>query len=415
MPKRMKIFIFTLLALLLTAKIGGAAPDPTHLQAQQQAAAAAAGWLISTHQNDDGGYTSFSTGANAQPSDMSGTLDAILALTSAGHNLQAPYPGENNTALTYLNNNVELLYAYAQTDGSTAGKAILGLMATQQNPRTFGGHDFVATLKGTLAEDGSFTVTAPFPQALAILGLSAAGEAVPAEAVTWLVNLQSTAEGSVGSWDDGFGTLGNADATAMSLMALTSAGVTQTDTTVAAIAAATTFLTSTQLENGGWEYGLGFGANVNSTALVVQALAGLGQDVGTALTYLLASQSKSGAFQADFGNGPVDDFYATVQTLPALAVSTPLPIATTAPLAYDAAATPAPTLEPTAYIPPTVMPQATSSTLGTDRPTPTPEPVVAPPPIEAASGGTPIVVYLGGLVAVVLGLGAFFYLRRRQA
>lgn len=415
MSKKITFVVTLLLLLLITIKVSWSAPDPSTLQAQQKAASAAAEWLITIHQNDDGGYTSFSTGANAQPSDLSGTLDAVLALTSAGYDLQTPYPGKTSTPFAYLANNGEALFAYAQTDGSAAGKVVLALLALKQDPRTFAGHDFVTALQGTLAEDGSFTVTAPFQQALAILGLSAAGEQVPAEAATWLVSRQSVEEGFAGSWDDGFGTLGNADATAMSLMALTSAGIVPDDAIVEAIAAATIYLTSSQTETGGWEYGPGFGANVNSTALVIQALTRLGQDIATPMAYLLANQSTSGAFQADFGNGPTDDFYATVQALPALGAGIPLPTATTAPTAYVAAATPAPTSEPTAYVPPTVAPQATVNTLGTDRPTPTPGADVAPPLIEPADSGTPIVAYMGGLIVVVLGLGGFFYLRRRAS
>ena len=116
MSKKITFVVTLLLLLLITIKVSWSAPDPSTLQAQQKAASAAAEWLITIHQNDDGGYTSFSTGANAQPSDLSGTLDAVLALTSAGYDLQTPYPGKTSTPFAYLANNGEALFAYAQTD-----------------------------------------------------------------------------------------------------------------------------------------------------------------------------------------------------------------------------------------------------------------------------------------------------------
>lgn len=327
----LKIRCFTLVFLLLgSLGIAGqlaAAPDPARGDKQLPAVSAAASWLITTHQNDDGGYTSFSTGANTQPSDVPGTLDAILALASAGYDLRVPYPGKETTPVTYLNDNSDDLFNYAQTDGSTAGKTVLALLAAQQDPRAFGGVDYVATLSSTLADDGAYNVTTPYQQALAILGGSAAGEEIPDGALQWLLDRQATDEGVAGSWDDGFGTTGNADATAMSLMAFIAAGVPVDDT---AIAAAREFLAATQTESGGWEYGPGFGPNVNSTGLVIQALQTLGEDFAdtngpwsqtgiTPLDYLLSSQSTTGAFQTDFGSGPSDDFFATVQALPALA------------------------------------------------------------------------------------------------
>lgn len=321
-----------ILVLLLLVGIGGAgqlaaAPMPNNDTLQIQAVSAAANWLVATHQNDDGGFTSFSIAANSQPSDMPGTLDAILALASAGYDMRVPYPGKSATPLTYLETSADSLLAYAQTDGSTAGKTVLALVAAHQNPYTFGGRDYVAVLNGTLTPEGAFTVTTPYQQALAILGLTAAGEVVPQNAQQWLLDRQATDEGIAGSWDDGFGTTGNADATALSLMALVAAGVPVNDP---AIAAAITFLDTAQTESGGWEYGAGFGPNVNSTGLVVQALHSLGEDFANAagpwsvngvtpLDYLLSSQSTSGAFQTDFGSGPNDDFFATVQALPALA------------------------------------------------------------------------------------------------
>lgn len=298
------------LALLMAASGcsagGDAAPGPA-------AAARAADWLVATHQNDDGGFSSFSTGAGAAPSDAVGTIDALPALVAAAD----PAP-----ALDYLRADSAALQAAAAGDGGQAGKIVLALVAAGVDPAAFAGHDYVADLAAHLGDDGAYAAD-PFKQSLAMLGLVAAGQEVSAPAVAWLEGSQ----GAGGSWDDGFGTLDNADATAMAVMALLAAGRAADDPSVAA---AVDFLAGSQMAEGGWGYGAGLPAGANSTAVVLQALLALGEDItategrwaragGSPLEALLAFQGDSGAFQADFGDGPADDFYSTVQAIPAAA------------------------------------------------------------------------------------------------
>ena len=285
-----------------------------------EAADAAVEWLIATHQNDDGGYTSFSTGAGEAPSDVGGALDALLAIAAAG--------GDTADPLNYLKSQLDDLIAFSELDGSTTGKVVLALVDTGEDPQDFG-YDFVQTLSDHLSPDGDFGVESAFGHSLAILALEAAGEPVPDSALTWLSSRQENEGEFAGSWDDGFGTAGNPDATAMAIMALMAAAIDAEDDT---ITAAELFLMNSQLASGGWEYGQGFGENANSTALVIRALASLGQDPGdeegqfgsdgvAPVDVLLGWQGASGAFQADFGSGPADDFFATVQSIPAAAQS----------------------------------------------------------------------------------------------
>jgi hypothetical protein len=282
----------------------------------EQALEAAVRWLVSTRQNDDGGFTSFSAGANQAASDIPGTLDALTALSVAG----AP---EEQAPLGFLVNNSPALLAYGHQDGAAAGKAVLALIAAGQNPRAFGGEDYVLTLSDHLSPTGEFGVSAPFQQALALQATAVAGDEVSAAAIAWLVDRQARD----GSWDDGFGTAGNADATAMAIQALLAAGFSDNEPV---ITNARAFLAESQTATGGWEYGPGFGENANSTALVLLALDALGepytdedgpwaQNGVTPPEALLAWQGGSGAFQADFGSGRNDDFFSTVQAIPALA------------------------------------------------------------------------------------------------
>jgi hypothetical protein len=332
-----------LLALVLLAGVGTAvviaAPalnsdhNPTD-QALIDAVTAATHWMVTTQQNPDGGYgIDFSTGEPA--SNAPATLDAIVAIAVSGHNPANAFAGQTKTPVDYLTQNVTAVADYAATDGAAAGKTIIGLQAGNQNPRDFQGYNFVISLTQQLQPDGRYNVDTAFGQATALLGVATVNEQAPPEAIQWLLHQQAGGGDLDGSWDDGFGTAGNPDATAMAIMALVAGGVAATD---ANLVRAREFLARSQLADGGWEYGQGYGANANSTALALLALLALKEDVHdlegdwarnghSPVAALLEWQnSTSGAFQADFGQGPFDDFFATVQAIPA-AAGAPLPIA----------------------------------------------------------------------------------------
>lgn len=321
MKKQITLLLCSLLLWLgTTASPNGRLAHAQTITDPKLAVQQAVRWLVNTHQNDDGGYSSFSVAANNAPSDVSGTLDAILAISSAGYNANMPAPGKTTSPVAYLASQPEALATFAAIDGASAGKLVLALTAVNQNPHTFADQDWVEVLQSHLSEDGTLAAN-PFGQALAILGLAAAGADVPPTALDKLIASQA----EDGSWDDGFGTASNADSTAMAIMALVATGSTTND---GPLGLGLTFIQESALESGGWEYGPGFGFSANSTALVLQALAAVGhaQDNPAALAALLAGQNNVGAFQADFGNGPVEDFFTTVQVIPALTGKTlPLP------------------------------------------------------------------------------------------
>lgn len=294
---------------------------------QRVAAQQATQWMVLTHQNDDGGYTNFSAGANLAPSTVGGTIDALLALGSAGYSGSEPFPGKSNAPLDYMVENAADVVAYAGAadagiGASQAAKLVLALTAVNEDPRSFVDHNFVISVTERLEPSGSFGVSDAFKQSLAILALVSAREPIPSSAVSWLIDLQA----ENGSWDDGFGTLDNSDATAIAIMALVAAGESPVGD---AISTAVTFLAGAQLDDGSWEYGPGFGSSASSTALVAQALSALDEDWYTEtgvwardgvspLHWLLSNQASSGAFQADFGQGPFEDFFTTAQIIPAI-------------------------------------------------------------------------------------------------
>ncbi len=303
---------------------------------QRQTVAEAVHWLIPTHQNDDGGYSSFSSGANQAASSIAGTADALLAISAGGYNSAVNYPGESSNPIMFLQNNAADAASFAASGGGSAGKLILALTAASQNPRDFMGYNLVLSLTNQISPTGQYNVTSAFDQSLALLALAAVQETVPANAIQWLKDQQA----ANGSWDDGYGTIDNPDATSIAIMALVANGESVGGTT---LTDAKNFLAAAQLADGGFEYGTGFGSNPNSTALAVQALSALGEDFyttggdwdqngNTPLSALQAYQSSTGAFQSDYGSGPFDDFFATVQSIPA-ATGKPFPL----PARYEAA------------------------------------------------------------------------------
>ena len=277
-------------------------------------------WLILNNQNPDGGYgIDFGTGDPA--SNVPSTLDAILAIASAGYNPASNYFLQEISPIDFLNNHVSELRTFANSSGGANGKVIMALVAANQDPRSFGGEDWVAKLAAQSSPSGAYNTMDAFNQSLAILALTSVNESRPDKALGWLKGKQA----DDGSWDDGFGTMKNSDSTAMSIMALAGGSSTGDPSLSKAIQ----FLKTNQLPTGGWEYGSGFGENANSTALVVQALSAVGEDFysqdstwaknnRSPMEVLLSWQGNSGAFQADFGQGPSDNFFATIQSLPAV-------------------------------------------------------------------------------------------------
>ena len=300
---------------------------------QRDAVKTAVYWLIHNHQNDDGGYSSFSGGANLAPSDPAGTLDAVMAIASAGYNPAALFPGKSNTPISYLQNHISQTAAFAAFDGAQAGKVVLGLVAANQDPYDFAGHNFVISVTNQFTPTGQYGVNTPFKQALAVLALTAVNKPVPVTATQWLLDQQISGGTGDGGWNDGFGTItGTVDDTSLAVMALVGAGTAVTDSR---LISATAYLSRTQLETGGWEYqpGAGFGESANSTALALQALSAMGENFYTGWTQsgtsplnaLLSWQNSTGAFQADYGSGPFDDFFTTVQAIPG-ATGKPYPV-----------------------------------------------------------------------------------------
>jgi hypothetical protein len=188
----------------------------------------------------------------------------------------------------------------------------MAVVAAGENPEQFAGLNLMDKVQGYYSATlGAFgDPTNVWHQAMAILGLAAAGEPVPVTATATLRTLQQ-ANGGWGysaAWD-----LATADNTALAMQALAAAGEPLSST---AMVSATAFLRATQDTAGGWD-------NANTTAFAIQGLVAAGEDVQaskwrrggrTPVAALEDYQKPDGPFRF----GMADSAFATRQAVPAL-------------------------------------------------------------------------------------------------
>lgn len=302
-------------------------------------------WL-KTQQQPDGGFTNgFSEG-----SDLGTTCDVILAIAAAGQDVNTWVSKGGNTPLDYLK---AQLLAGAVKQVSQKAKVVLALLAVDEDPAQFGGHDLLAELNAAYDDTTGSYGGNLFDQALVILALTAAGQAVPEAAVDYLLDRQAE-DGAWALFGDTQAGAGDTNTTALVLQALAAVGRKE------GVTEALAYLRKVQNEDGGFPYQkpsqYGTDTDANSTAVVLQALMALGEDLDDwapadsnpleALEALYDPSSGAFLWQAAV---PGANVLATAQAIPALAgytfVQLPLapasaPTATTLPASGGFAATP---------------------------------------------------------------------------
>ncbi len=269
---------------------------------QTQAAGSASRWLAS--QLTAGGYLPSANGGGQ--ADGSGTASVALALAATGS-----APQQLAAALGYLAANVNTVVVdttvapHADNPGRLA-LLILLARATGSNPRSFGGTDLVARLLATARTTGSDaglfgaadpTYDGAYRQGLSLAALSGAGitgtNATVAAATSWLQH-QQCADGGWESYradttvactatDPTMFSGPDTNSTALAVEGLVAQGT-------ALGAGPATFLAGLQDGDGGWG-AYGAPSDADSTALVIQALIALGQNP--------AASVKSGADPLD--------------------------------------------------------------------------------------------------------------------
>ena len=295
-----------LVVVLVVALVAGCAPKTTPASA---AATRALDWLRSQQQEDGSLNIGFGHPAGV-------TCDAVLAIVASGgdpsHWRKA---AEKPSLIDYL---ATTAGEYA-VDAATTGKLIVTIAAAKQDPKTFGGKNWLTLLQTFAQVPGTFDAGA-VGQAWAILALKAAGESVPPEAVAVLKGYQLES----GAWNSAFGP--DTDTVAVVLQALVAGGETASSESVQKALA---FFETQQNEDGGFpaikpsEWGTD--TNANSTANVLMALTAVGQNPsagkwkkasGDPITALLKLQTADG--KIEFQPGVGSPVMATVQAIPAL-------------------------------------------------------------------------------------------------
>lgn len=303
------LFVLALLVPVVLASPTSAAPDP--------AIAPAVKWLA-TQQQPDGSFLGFSG-----KSDPGTTADVALALAAAGTDPSTVSDGGPSM--------IDYLRSAANTYGTTvagATKLTLAAVASGDDPRDFGGQNLVQTILAKLDPQTHLFDPQLFVHADAILALSAAGQTVPAEAVTTLEQHQAEDGGWAFTGETAAGK-SDSNTTAIAIQALVASGHGSSPT----ITKAMTYLSGLRDDNGLYAYQPANGSpllgDANSTALVIQALLATGQSpdsnaVTRPLKAMEGMENGSGALY--FQKGATDDnLLATIQALPALA-GKPLPV-----------------------------------------------------------------------------------------
>ena len=241
------------------------------------------------------------------------TIDAVFALAAAGRD-PLSVTTEGNSPADYLSAQAA---EYASDPGGAA-KLALGVTTMGLDPADFGGVDLVAIMAAGLDADTGVYGLDVFDEAFYILALVAEGAPVPTAVVSHLISVQV----DDGGWEFGQGFGSDTNTTAMALQALIAAGVAANDNT---IEDALDYLHTTQNDDGGFGFLAGEDSDPNSTAFGIQALVAAGEDIDTGgrwapddntpLDALLSFQNpETGAFQF-FGE---DRPFATYQAVPAL-------------------------------------------------------------------------------------------------
>ncbi len=234
------------------------------------------------------------------------TADFIIGTAAAGYDpatlTTCPSTASGGVSATSALDYLATASDAASDDAGKTGKAVLAIVAAGGDPASFHGRNLIARLTALYhSGTGAYGDGSTFGQSLAMIALKAAGQAVPAEAIAELKGLQ----GPDGSW--GYDSTapaaraGDTNSTAIALMALEAAGDDSAD------AAGLAYLATQQQANGGFIYAALYGgpADVDSDALVLQALVATGQDPegpawlqgsNSVLTHIRASQGTDGGF-----------------------------------------------------------------------------------------------------------------------
>ncbi len=284
---------------------------------------------IAAQQQSDGGILTW-TGT----SDPDETANAVLSFAAAGYDPHTVTSG-TLSLMDYLSTTAS---SYAAQGPDAAGKLAMAVVAAGDDPHTFGGIDLVAIITQSYTETGSLggygTLTNTQQQALAILGLRAAGEPVPITATRTLSGLQQSDGGWKHDLADTWWNTTSPAYTAIAVEALIAAGVPRES---GVITRALAYLEERRSPQGDW-------GNPTDTARAIQMLLAAGQSLTSTrwivneqwpIARLEHFQKPEGTFYQPSAMGKWDNTFAASQVIPAL-MSQPFPLTATTLLPWEA-------------------------------------------------------------------------------
>lgn len=299
----LKRILSGLVVIVLAIAVGGSA-----LAQETTEAVSAALEYLQTVQNEDGGFSN----GFAPESDLGATADAVVAIAVAGDDPHEYLAGEGQSPLDLLG--AQLESGVAEDAAGQLAKAVTALVAAGEDPADFNGRDLVSDLLALQNEDGVFGMGA-FDHCLSLIALQNAGAVLPDGAVDALISVQN----EDGGWGFVAEQPSDTNTTGLCLQALALEDAPD------AVSNGLAYLRGIQNEDGGWPYqspsDFGTTSDASSTALVIQALAAVDEDLAEwndPQSFLAALQEESGAFRYQ-DEVPGDNILATVAAIPALA------------------------------------------------------------------------------------------------
>jgi hypothetical protein len=240
---------------------------------------------------------------------------AVMAIAAAGQNPNDWVSG-GNSVVTYLRNSAALLDPNKATDWE---RSLLAIVAAGENPRTFGGIDYVSKVTGFCNGTQIGDVTLLNDDVWGILALSSIGEGQ--QLIPNVKNFIVSNQNTDGGWSWAVGGASDADNTAATISALIAAGEPSGSQVMAK---ATGYLKTQQQMNGGFISEGTTNSAVDSW--VINAINSVGQSPiaqdwqksgVSAVSHLLSLQNADGSFKWT-ASQPTNPVWMTAYAVPAL-------------------------------------------------------------------------------------------------
>jgi len=240
---------------------------------------------------------------------------AVMAIAAAGQNPNDWVSG-GNSVVTYLRNSAALLDPNKATDWE---RSLLAIVAAGENPRTFGGIDYVSKVTGFCNGTQIGDVTLLNDDVWGILALSSIGEGQ--QLIPNVKNFIVSKQNTDGGWSWAVGGASDADNTAATISALIAANESPSSQV---ITKAVAYLKTQQQTNGGFISEGTTNSAVDSW--VIGAINAVGQSPiaqdwqksgVSAVSHLLSLQSADGSFKWT-PSQPTNPVWMTAYAVPAL-------------------------------------------------------------------------------------------------